>query len=97
MCDECDDAWHIWCLKPALKSVPDGDWFCPKCNHNTLIARLSVVFIDVQEALKERKEQQRLELIALEEAQRKYERAQRRDKFNGIDMRNIVNTQVFFS
>lgn len=27
MCDECDYAYHIWCLKPKLDSVPDTeDW-----------------------------------------------------------------------
>ncbi|KAK7313926.1 hypothetical protein VNO77_39132 [Canavalia gladiata] len=28
-CDTCPRAYHIKCL--ALRSVPDGDWQCPKC------------------------------------------------------------------
>ena len=31
LCDECNKACHMYCLKPKLKSIPEGDWFCPKC------------------------------------------------------------------
>lgn len=31
LCDECNRACHMYCLKPKLKHVPEGDWFCPKC------------------------------------------------------------------
>jgi len=31
LCDRCDDAYHLSCLKPALSAIPTGDWFCPKC------------------------------------------------------------------
>jgi hypothetical protein len=31
LCDQCDTPWHMQCLKPALVTVPDGDWFCPDC------------------------------------------------------------------
>nr|XP_018911196.1 PREDICTED: remodeling and spacing factor 1-like [Bemisia tabaci] len=33
LCDKCDDGWHASCLRPALMTIPEGDWFCPKCNH----------------------------------------------------------------
>jgi uncharacterized Zn finger protein (UPF0148 family) len=33
LCDDCDDAYHLECLRPILLSVPDGDWFCPLCEH----------------------------------------------------------------
>lgn len=29
--DKCGGVSHTYCLKPALKNVPDGDWFCPGC------------------------------------------------------------------
>ena len=34
LCDGegCDGAYHMLCLKPPLKAVPEGDWFCPKCS-----------------------------------------------------------------
>ncbi|XP_055524953.1 bromodomain adjacent to zinc finger domain protein 1A isoform X2 [Wyeomyia smithii] len=31
LCDDCNRACHMYCLKPKLKQVPEGDWFCPKC------------------------------------------------------------------
>ncbi|KAF5833221.1 hypothetical protein DUNSADRAFT_10536 [Dunaliella salina] len=31
LCDGCDAAYHIHCLKPALPQVPQGDWFCHAC------------------------------------------------------------------
>uniref|UniRef100_A0A1B6CG73 RING-type E3 ubiquitin transferase n=1 Tax=Clastoptera arizonana TaxID=38151 RepID=A0A1B6CG73_9HEMI len=32
MCDECDNAFHIWCTKPKLDKIPDDDyWFCHSC------------------------------------------------------------------
>merc|ERR1712183_863702 len=31
LCDSCDNGHHIYCLKPRLKSIPSGDWFCPEC------------------------------------------------------------------
>ena len=40
LCDDCDDAYHIHCLRPVLLSVPDGDWFCPLCEHKKLSDQL---------------------------------------------------------
>uniref|UniRef100_A0A6Q2Z446 E3 ubiquitin-protein ligase UHRF n=1 Tax=Esox lucius TaxID=8010 RepID=A0A6Q2Z446_ESOLU len=32
LCDECDMAFHIYCLNPPLTSLPDDDdWYCPEC------------------------------------------------------------------
>ncbi|PVD33659.1 hypothetical protein C0Q70_04917 [Pomacea canaliculata] len=31
LCDECNQAFHMYCLRPALVSVPRGDWYCPAC------------------------------------------------------------------
>ena len=36
LCDGCDDAYHLECLRPILLSVPNGDWFCPLCEHKKL-------------------------------------------------------------
>lgn len=33
VCDRCDHAFHIYCLTPALKFVPQGEWFCKECLH----------------------------------------------------------------
>ena len=31
LCDSCDKGYHMYCLKPKLKSIPKGEWFCPDC------------------------------------------------------------------
>ncbi|XP_060068944.1 bromodomain adjacent to zinc finger domain protein 1A-like [Ylistrum balloti] len=31
LCDMCDRGHHMYCLKPRLKNVPSGDWYCPDC------------------------------------------------------------------
>ncbi|XP_035791174.1 bromodomain adjacent to zinc finger domain protein 1A-like [Anopheles albimanus] len=39
LCDECNRACHIYCLKPKLKEVPAGDWFCMKCRPENFKAK----------------------------------------------------------
>jgi E3 ubiquitin-protein ligase UHRF1 len=35
LCDECDDAYHMACLKPPLTNLPNNDdWYCPDCKVN---------------------------------------------------------------
>lgn len=31
ICDGCEGEYHMKCAKPALKSVPKGDWYCANC------------------------------------------------------------------
>ncbi|XP_076237862.1 uncharacterized protein LOC143181362 isoform X3 [Calliopsis andreniformis] len=40
LCDSCDKGWHCSCLRPALMLIPEGDWFCPPCQHNLLVVKL---------------------------------------------------------
>jgi remodeling and spacing factor 1 len=47
LCDDCDDAYHLECLKPALLSVPEGDWYCPLCEHKRLCDSLVDKFIQL--------------------------------------------------
>ncbi|PAA54294.1 hypothetical protein BOX15_Mlig006972g1 [Macrostomum lignano] len=35
LCDECDKAFHTFCLTPALEAVPDDDWYCSDCKRDT--------------------------------------------------------------
>lgn len=32
LCDGCDHAYHIYCLKPPKPSIPKGKWFCKRCH-----------------------------------------------------------------
>jgi hypothetical protein len=31
ICDGCDRGFHTYCLKPALRAIPDGGWKCNDC------------------------------------------------------------------
>lgn len=31
LCDRCDNEYHIKCLNPPLKTIPNDEWFCPTC------------------------------------------------------------------
>ncbi|KAM5157640.1 E3 ubiquitin-protein ligase UHRF1 [Mantella aurantiaca] len=35
LCDECDMAFHMYCLDPPLSALPDEDWYCPECRIDT--------------------------------------------------------------
>jgi len=52
LCDGCDRGFHMYCLKPALKKIPKGTWYCPECK---------------KEKKKREKEQQELEAEEEEE------------------------------
>ncbi|XP_064411096.1 E3 ubiquitin-protein ligase UHRF2 isoform X2 [Latimeria chalumnae] len=35
LCDECNMAYHIYCLDPPLSKIPeDEDWYCPSCKND---------------------------------------------------------------
>lgn len=35
LCDECDLAYHLYCLNPPLEKIPDDDeWYCPECKND---------------------------------------------------------------
>ncbi|XP_063311181.1 E3 ubiquitin-protein ligase UHRF2 [Pelobates fuscus] len=36
LCDECNMAYHIYCLNPPLAKIPeDEDWYCPSCKNDS--------------------------------------------------------------
>lgn len=35
-CDECLGGFHLKCVKPPLKEVPEGDWICGFCEAKKL-------------------------------------------------------------
>nr|A8DZJ1.2 RecName: Full=Tyrosine-protein kinase BAZ1B; AltName: Full=Bromodomain adjacent to zinc finger domain protein 1B; AltName: Full=Williams syndrome transcription factor homolog [Xenopus laevis] len=35
LCDECNKAFHLFCLRPVLFNIPDGEWLCPACQPAT--------------------------------------------------------------
>lgn len=35
LCDECNMAYHMYCLNPPLSKIPeDEDWYCPSCKND---------------------------------------------------------------
>uniref|UniRef100_A0A3B5LGU8 Bromodomain adjacent to zinc finger domain protein 1A n=1 Tax=Xiphophorus couchianus TaxID=32473 RepID=A0A3B5LGU8_9TELE len=40
LCDGCDRGHHTHCLRPRLKHVPEGSWFCPDCRPKQRSSRL---------------------------------------------------------
>ena len=32
LCDRCDSEFHMFCLRPKLNEVPEGEWLCPLCS-----------------------------------------------------------------
>eukprot|EP00854_Cymbomonas_tetramitiformis_P034177 gene34177-biopygen18263 len=51
VCDMCNHGYHIWCLKPALGGVPEGDWQCPKCLGTAVVAASAEVGISIVETM----------------------------------------------
>lgn len=39
LCDRCDAGYHIFCLKPPLKTIPQDDWFCARCRASNDVLR----------------------------------------------------------
>ncbi|KAK8473149.1 hypothetical protein PHAVU_001G067001 [Phaseolus vulgaris] len=39
LCDGCDHAYHVYCMKPPLNYIPTGKWFCIKCEPGILAIR----------------------------------------------------------
>lgn len=33
-CERCEAGYHIECLQPQLFEVPEGEWFCPRCEQS---------------------------------------------------------------
>lgn len=82
LCDNCNDAWHTFCLHPQLWYVPDGDWFCPLCEHSSLINRLIYVLLMLRDEKKTQDQQKKKEAAA--------DRLKREMDFIGISLNNII-------
>jgi remodeling and spacing factor 1 len=70
LCDKCDVGWHASCLRPPLMVVPEGDWFCPDCQHVQLLERLAEQMTEF-EGLLAKKEADRQNADSLRRQQRR--------------------------
>ncbi|XP_041088739.1 remodeling and spacing factor 1 isoform X2 [Polyodon spathula] len=75
LCDSCDSGYHTACLRPPLMIIPDGEWFCPPCQHKLLCEKLEEQLLNLDVHLKKR-----------ERAERRRERL----VYVGISVENII-------
>uniref|UniRef100_A0A669DRH5 Remodeling and spacing factor 1b, tandem duplicate 1 n=1 Tax=Oreochromis niloticus TaxID=8128 RepID=A0A669DRH5_ORENI len=54
LCDSCDSGYHTACLRPPLMIIPDGEWFCPPCQHKQLCDKLEEQLQNLDAALKKK-------------------------------------------
>ncbi|XP_074598774.1 bromodomain adjacent to zinc finger domain 2B toutatis isoform X2 [Brevipalpus obovatus] len=43
LCDGCDKGYHMYCFKPKMETVPEGDWFCFECQNKNTIDKVCIV------------------------------------------------------
>ncbi|XP_059401248.1 remodeling and spacing factor 1-like isoform X2 [Carassius carassius] len=79
LCDSCDSGYHTACLRPPLMIIPDGEWFCPPCQHKQLCDRLEEQLQNLDAVLKKK-----------ERAERRKERLM----YVGISLENIITPSV---
>ncbi|XP_028321677.1 remodeling and spacing factor 1 [Gouania willdenowi] len=79
LCDSCDNGYHTACLRPPLMIIPDGEWFCPPCQHKQLCDKLEEQLLNLDAALKKR-----------ERAEKRKERL----IYVGISLENIITPSV---
>uniref|UniRef100_A0A8C3UF29 Remodeling and spacing factor 1 n=1 Tax=Catharus ustulatus TaxID=91951 RepID=A0A8C3UF29_CATUS len=65
LCDSCDSGYHTACLRPPLMIIPDGEWFCPPCQHKLLCEKLEEQLQDLDVVLKKKERAERREEIKL--------------------------------
>ncbi|CAH1244877.1 RSF1 [Branchiostoma lanceolatum] len=75
LCDKCDSGYHTACLRPPLMMIPDGDWFCPSCEHVQLVSKLREALAEVDQELKKKK---------------RAERRKERLTYVGISLENVI-------
>uniref|UniRef100_A0A3B4DCE2 PHD-type domain-containing protein n=1 Tax=Pygocentrus nattereri TaxID=42514 RepID=A0A3B4DCE2_PYGNA len=59
LCDSCDSGYHTACLRPPLMIIPDGEWFCPPCQHKLLCDKLEEQLQNLDAALKKKERAER--------------------------------------
>lgn len=79
LCDSCDDGYHTDCCVPPLMLIPDGNWYCPPCEHKMLLDSLknfhtSMVKLRAAKELERMKMQKLRELCELRQFHERHEK-----------------------
>ena len=64
LCDGCDHGYHMYCLRPPLADIPEGDWFCYDCHPVTPVKprrRARRVVFEVMPSESESEEEEKAE------------------------------------
>uniref|UniRef100_A0A0K8S289 Bromodomain adjacent to zinc finger domain protein 1A n=1 Tax=Crotalus horridus TaxID=35024 RepID=A0A0K8S289_CROHD len=89
LCDGCDRGYHIYCIRPKLKAVPDGDWFCPECRPKQRSRRLSsrqrTSVESDEEAIEQIKEEDETSYEEIEQSEDDYEEEEEDENINNSD------------
>ncbi|XP_053621154.1 bromodomain adjacent to zinc finger domain protein 2B isoform X10 [Plodia interpunctella] len=43
LCDGCDKGYHLYCFKPRMDKIPEGDWYCWECVNKARGERVCIV------------------------------------------------------
>ncbi|XP_034475097.1 microtubule-associated protein futsch [Drosophila innubila] len=91
LCDtpDCNKGYHCSCLSPVLFYIPEGDWHCPPCQQEQLIAALEQQLQHFDDMFA-RKQQEKL---LAEEAERVAEAAAAARTASELEERSIQNAR----
>ncbi len=39
VCDGCDREYHLGCMNPPIRVVPEGDWYCTQCRMSIILGK----------------------------------------------------------
>jgi len=92
LCDMCDDGYHTTCCLPPLMMVPDGDWFCPMCEHKMLLTKLSELNQSIKSILEEKaREHRKKQKLRQNTVKREPTRREVQEKIPGKRQRNVLD------
>lgn len=57
LCDQCNGGTHMFCMKPKMRTVPEGNWYCHTC-----VRELGLTNANVKDA-KQQKQQKKRKFI----------------------------------
>ncbi|XP_064551139.1 bromodomain adjacent to zinc finger domain protein 1A [Drosophila montana] len=60
LCDQCNGGTHMFCMKPKMRTVPEGNWYCHTCVKNLGLINASD---DKQQEQKKRAAQKKRKFI----------------------------------
>mmetsp|Transcript_23013 Transcript_23013/g.45496 ORF Transcript_23013/g.45496 Transcript_23013/m.45496 type:complete len:2218 (-) Transcript_23013:218-6871(-) len=69
LCDGCPDEYHMTCLEEPLEELPDGDWFCPKCEEKNNRPKMDAIIAFRPKAKKKQKKGRKNRMNAAVEAE----------------------------